>query len=86
MFKNFNKEVPSYLLENIRLVREHHAYITRSSVHNFILPGVNTFVVPAKTRFIIQGPDYGILCQVNLRASQHYLILSNVSNSIYWTK
>ena len=42
MFKVFHKEAPSYLLGNIRLVREHHAYITRSSVHNFILPGINS--------------------------------------------
>ena len=42
MFKIFNKEAPSYQLENFRLVKEHHAYITRSSVHNFILPGVNS--------------------------------------------
>ena len=42
MLKSFDKEAPSYLLENFRLVREHHAYITRSSVHNFILPGVNS--------------------------------------------
>ena len=42
MFKIFNKEAPSYQLENFRLVKEHHAYITRSSEHNFILPGVNS--------------------------------------------
>ena len=38
----FHREALSYLFENFRLVREHHAYITRSSVHNFILPGVNS--------------------------------------------
>ena len=42
LFKIFNKEASSYLQENFRLVREHHAYITRSNVHNFILPGVNS--------------------------------------------
>ena len=42
MFKKINKEAPSYLLENFRLFREHHAYITRSTVHNSILPGVNS--------------------------------------------
>ena len=42
MFKIFDKEAPSYQLENFRLLKEHHAYITRSSIHNFILPGVNS--------------------------------------------
>ena len=42
MFKFFNKEASSYLLENFKLVREHHAYIIRSGVHNFILPDVSS--------------------------------------------
>ena len=62
MLKHFNKEAPSYLLENFKLVREHNAYSTRSSVHNFILPGVNS---AGKNSVKTQGPSYGILCQVN---------------------
>ena len=42
MFQIFHKEAPSYLRENFRLIREHHAYIKRSSVHNSIFPGVKT--------------------------------------------
>lgn len=42
MHKVYNKTAPQYLIENFRLVKEHHFYITRSSVSNFILPGVNS--------------------------------------------
>ena len=54
MFKNSHKEAPSYLLENLSLLREHQAYITRSSVHNFILPGVNS---AGKNSFYYTGAE-----------------------------
>ena len=42
MFKIFNQSAPPYMMDEFRLVRENHHYVTRASAANFILPGANT--------------------------------------------